>query len=197
MPMLSVGNCKTMKLLLASNSPRRRELLGLLDVDFEIVAPRPVEEIYPADLPAEDVAPYLSALKASAYADLPTGDKIVVTADTVVVCDGQILGKPKDRDEAIAMLHLLSGKTHKVVTGVTLMSEDQTVTFAETTLVTFDSLSDEMIEPYVDRYRPFDKAGAYGIQEWIGCVGIRGINGCYYNVMGLPLHALHTHLRQL
>lgn len=197
MPMLSVGNCKTMKLLLASNSPRRRELLGLLDVDFEIVAPRPVEEIYPADLPAEEVAPYLSALKASAYADLPKGDKIVVTADTVVVCDGQILGKPKDRDEAIAMLHLLSGKTHKVVTGVTLMSEDQTVTFAETTLVTFDSLSDEMIETYVDRYRPFDKAGAYGIQEWIGCVGIRGINGCYYNVMGLPLHALHTHLRQL
>ena len=186
-----------MKLLLASNSPRRRELLGLLDVDFEIVAPRPVEEIYPADLPAEEVAPYLSALKASAYADLPKGDKIVVTADTVVVCDGQILGKPKDRDEAIAMLHLLSGKTHKVVTGVTLMSEDQTVTFAETTLVTFDSLSDEMIETYVDRYRPFDKAGAYGIQEWIGCVGIRGINGCYYNVMGLPLHALHTHLRQL
>ena len=197
MPMLSVGNCKTMKLLLASNSPRRRELLGLLDVDFEIVAPRDIEEVYSSALPAEEVAPYLSALKASAYADLPKGDKIVVTADTVVVCDGQILGKPKDRDEAIAMLHLLSGKTHKVVTGVTLMSEDQTVTFAETTLVTFDSLSDEMIETYVDRYRPFDKAGAYGIQEWIGCVGIRGINGCYYNVMGLPLHALHTHLRQL
>ena len=197
MPMLSVGKIVDMKLLLASNSPRRRELLGLLDLDYEIVAPRPVEEIYPADLPAEEVAPYLSALKASAYVGLPKGDEIIVTADTVVVCEGLILGKPKDREDAVAMLNMLSGKTHKVVTGVTLMSERRTVTFSETTLVTFDALSDSMIETYVDRYRPFDKAGAYGIQEWIGCVGISGINGCYYNVMGLPLHALHTHLLQL
>ena len=197
MPMLSVGKIVDMKLLLASNSPRRRELLGLLDLEYEIVAPRPVEEIYPADLPAEEVAPYLSALKASAYVGLPKGDEIIVTADTVVVCEGLILGKPKDREDAVAMLNMLSGKTHKVVTGVTLMSERRTVTFSETTLVTFDALSDSMIETYVDRYRPFDKAGAYGIQEWIGCVGISGINGCYYNVMGLPLHALHTHLRQL
>lgn len=197
MPMLSVGKIVDMKLLLASNSPRRRELLGLLDLDYEIVAPRPVEEIYPADLPAEEVAPYLSALKASAYVGLPKGDEIIVTADTVVVCEGLILGKPKDREDAVAMLNMLSGKTHKVVTGVTLMSERRTITFSETTLVTFDALSDSMIETYVDRYRPFDKAGAYGIQEWIGCVGISGINGCYYNVMGLPLHALHTHLRQL
>ncbi|MDE5567817.1 MAG: Maf-like protein [Muribaculaceae bacterium] len=183
-----------MKLLLASNSPRRRELLGLLDVDYEIIAPREVEEVYPAALPAEEVAPYLSSLKASAYAGLPKGDEIIVTADTVVVCEGRILGKPKDREDAIAMLRLLSGKTHKVVTGVTLMSEKQTVTFSETTLVTFDTLSDSMIESYVDRYRPFDKAGAYGIQEWIGCVGISAITGCYYNVMGLPLHTLYTHL---
>ena len=197
MPMLSVGKIVDMKLLLASNSPRRRELLGLLDLDYEIVAPRPVEEIYPADLPAEEVAPYLSALKASAYVGLPKGDEIIVTADTVVVCEGLILGKPKDREDAVAMLNMLSGKTHKVVTGVTLMSERRTVTFSETTLVTFDALSDSMIETYVDRYRPFDKAGAYGIQEWIGCVGISGINGCYYNVMGLPLHALHTHRLQL
>ena len=197
MPMLSVGKIVDMKLLLASNSPRRRELLGLLDLEYEIVAPRPVEEIYPADLPAEEVAPYLSALKASAYVGLPKGDEIIVTADTVVVCEGLILGKPKDREDAVAMLNMLSGKTHKVVTGVTLMSERRTVTFSETTLVTFDALSDSMIETYVDRYRPFDKAGAYGIQEWIGCVGISGINGCYYNVMGLPLHALHTHLLQL
>lgn len=186
-----------MKLLLASNSPRRRELLGLLDIDYEIIAPRDVEEVYPADLPAEEVAPYLSALKASAYAGVPKGDEIIVTADTVVVCDGKILGKPKDREDAVAMLRLLSGKTHKVVTGVTLMSETQTVTFSETTLVTFDTLSDDMIASYVDRYRPFDKAGAYGIQEWIGCVGISAITGCYYNVMGLPLHTLHTHLHRL
>lgn len=185
-----------MKLLLASNSPRRRELLGLLDIDHEILAPREVEEVYPDSLPAEEVAPYLSALKAAAYSGLPKGDEIVVTADTVVVCDGMILGKPKGRQDAIAMLQQLSGKTHKVVTGVTLMSETSTVTFAETTLVAFDKLSDSMIESYVDRYRPFDKAGAYGIQEWIGCVGIRSISGCYYNVMGLPLHALYTHLQQ-
>jgi septum formation protein len=184
-----------MKLLLASNSPRRRELLALLDCDYEIVEPRKVDETYPAGLSADEVAPYLSALKAKAYAGLPVGDDIVVTADTVVICDGGILGKPKDRRQAIDMLNRLSGKTHKVVTGVTLMSADRTVTFAETTEVTFDRLSDEAINYYVDRYCPFDKAGAYGIQEWVGCIGIIGIHGCYYNVMGLPLHALHRHLR--
>lgn len=184
-----------MKLLLASNSPRRRELLALLDFDYEIVEPRDVDETYPSDLPSEDVAPYLSALKAKAYAGLPAGDEVVVTADTVVICDGMILGKPKDRSQAIEMLARLSDKTHHVVTGVTLMSADKTVTFSETTSVTFDKLSDDIITYYVDRYRPFDKAGAYGIQEWIGCIGISSIQGCYYNVMGLPLHSLYTHLR--
>ena len=184
-----------MKLLLASNSPRRRELLALLDIDYEILAPRDVDETYPSDLPAEEVAPYLSALKSRSYADVPHDDEIVVTADTVVICDGMILGKPKDSQQAIEMLKRLSGKSHKVVTGVTLMSADKTVTFSETTRVTLDKLSEETIIQYVDRYRPFDKAGAYGIQEWIGCVGISGIEGCYYNVMGLPLHALSVGLR--
>lgn len=185
-----------MKLLLASNSPRRRELLSLLDIDFEILQPRDVEEVYPDDLSAAMVAPYLSSLKSAAYADVSHGDEIVVTADTVVICDGLILGKPKDRDHAIAMIKQLSGKTHDVVTGVTLRSESDTVTFSETTAVTFDSLSDEEIAHYVDKYRPYDKAGAYGIQEWIGCIGINRINGCYYNVMGLPLHALYRNLNQ-
>ncbi len=195
MPMLSVGKkCFDMKLLLASNSPRRRELLSLLDIDFSIVSPRDIEEKYPDNLPPDDVAPYLSALKANAYKDLAVGDDIVVTADTVVICGGRILGKPRDRQQAVDMLKSLSGCVHKVVTGVTLMSSDRTVTFSETTLVSFDNLSDDLISYYVDRYRPFDKAGAYGIQEWIGCVGINRIEGCYYNVMGLPLHALYSRL---
>ncbi len=195
MPMLSVGKkCFDMKLLLASNSPRRRELLSLLDIDFSIVSPRDIEEKYPDNLPPDDVAPYLSALKANAYKDLAVGDDIVVTADTVVICGGRILGKPRDRQQAVDMLKSLSGCVHKVVTGVTLMSSDRTVTFSETTLVSFDNLSDDLISYYVDRYRPFDKAGAYGIQEWIGCVGINRIEGCYYNVMGLPLHALYARL---
>ena len=196
MPTPSDGNIlyMLMKLLLASNSPRRRELLALLDIDFEIIKPRDVDEIYPADLPTADVAPYLSSLKANAYVGVPMQGEVLVTADTVVICEGRILGKPSDEREAIDMLAMLSGKTHEVVTGVTLMSPDKTVTFSETTNVTFDTLTPETIARYVDRYRPFDKAGAYGIQEWIGCIGISRIDGCYYNVMGLPLHALYRHL---
>lgn len=184
-----------MKLLLASKSPRRRELLALLDVDYQIIEPRKVEELYPADLPSTEVAPYLSSLKAEAYVDLPQDDELMLTADTVVICDGLILGKPVDEQKAFEMLSMLSGKTHQVVTGVTLMSKSKKVTFAETTLVTFGVLTDDVIRHYVDKYKPFDKAGAYGIQEWIGCVGISQIKGCYYNVMGLPLHSLYKHLQ--
>lgn len=184
-----------MKLLLASKSPRRRELLALLDVDYQIIELRKVDEIFPEDLSSEDVAPYLSSLKADAYADLPKSDEIVLTADTVVICDGTILGKPADEKAAIEMLTMLSGKTHQVVTGVTLMSQTKKVTFSETTLVSFDNLTGDVIRHYVEKYRPFDKAGAYGIQEWIGCVGINKIKGCYYNVMGLPLHSLYKHLQ--
>lgn len=186
-----------MKLLLASNSPRRRELLALLDIDYEILPPRPVDEIYPADLPVDQVAPYLSQLKARAYEGLPRPGEILITADTVVICDDTILGKPADRAQAIDMLSMLSGRTHRVVTGVTLMTYTDTITFAETTLVTFDNLDPGTLAAYVDRYRPFDKAGAYGIQEWIGCIAISSIHGCYYNVMGLPLHAIYRHLSQL
>lgn len=184
-----------MKLLLASNSPRRRELISMLDIDMEIVAPRDVDESYPNDLPVESVPAYLSRVKADAYKDLPKEDEIVVTADTVVIIDNIILGKPHSRDEAVDMLTLLSGRSHRVVTGVTLMSADNIKTFSVTTNVEFDRLAREDIESYVDKYQPFDKAGAYGIQEWIGCVGISSIDGCYYNVMGLPLHDLYRHLR--
>lgn len=185
-----------MKLLLASNSPRRRELLSLLDIDFEIIKPREVDEIFPAFLPAREVASYLSSLKADAYIGFPKAGEVVVTADTVVISDSKILGKPSDERQAIDMLAMLSGATHEVVTGVTLMSEDKKITFDETTQVTFDTLTPEVIARYVDRYKPFDKAGAYGIQEWMGCIGISHINGCYYNVMGLPLHALYKRLSE-
>ena len=186
-----------MKLLLASNSPRRRELLHLLDIDYEIVTPREIDEVYPADLKPENVAPYLSALKADAYLDLPGENEILVTADTVVICGGRILGKPHSEDEAIAMLKSLSDRSHTVVTGVTLVSACRRITFAEHTVVTFDALSDNDIKSYVRKYKPFDKAGAYGIQEWIGAIGIKGIDGCFYNVMGLPVHALWRNLQNL
>ncbi len=185
-----------MKILLASNSPRRRELLSALSDNVAIAPSREVDETYPDTLAPDEVAPYLSALKSKAYKDFATDDTIIVTADTVVICDGRILGKPADRAEAIAMLTLLSGRSHHVVTGVTLRRGDKTVTFAETTEVVFSQLIPGDIEHYVDCYRPYDKAGAYGIQEWIGYVGIESIRGDYYNVMGLPLHRLYQALKR-
>lgn len=191
------GKCiddSVMKVLLASNSPRRRELLAMLDVRFEIVQPVEVDESYPSDLPAEDVPAFLSVTKADAY-DVKLHDgEVLLTADTVVICDGAILGKPADRDAAVEMLKKLSDNTHTVVTGVSLTTADTRLTFSEHTKVQFAALSDDEITYYVDKYKPYDKAGSYGIQEWIGCVGIKSIDGCFYNVMGLPLHKLYTNL---
>lgn len=183
------------KILLASGSPRRRELLEMIAPEFTVAQPRDVDESYPAEMAADDVAPYLSRIKADAYADLLADDEIIITADTVVIVDGDILGKPAGRDEAIAMLSRLSGRKHKVVTGVTISSKKCRDSFAETTTVEFSPLEKEEIETYVDTLRPYDKAGAYGIQEWIGAIGIKGIEGCYYNVMGLPVHTLYQHLK--
>jgi len=184
------------QIILASNSPRRRELLHTILPEFTVAKPREVKEIYPSDIKAEDVAPYLSALKAAAYADILSNDNLLITADTVVICNGDILGKPADKPEAEAMLQLLSGRKHTVVTGVTLSSiaGKRTDTFAEHTAVKFARLSLGEIHEYVTRFRPMDKAGAYGIQEWIGAAGIERIEGCFYNVMGLPLHTLYRHL---
>ena len=186
-----------MKILLASNSPRRRELLAALSDNVTIAPSREIDESYPATLAPDEVAPYLSALKSEAYKDLAESDTILVTADTVVICDGRILGKPADRDEAIAMLSLLSGRPHHVVTGVTLRRGESVQTFAETTEVVFSRLERGEIEHYVERYRPYDKAGAYGIQEWIGYIGIESISGDYYNVMGMPLHRLYQYIKRL
>ena len=146
---------------------------------------------------AEDVPAYLSKLKASAYASDLEANELIITADTVVICDGHIMGKPKDCDEAVAMLRTLAGRTHMVVTGVTLssLSGRKSDTFSVSTEVTFGPLQDEEISAYVERFRPLDKAGAYGIQEWIGAAAITGIKGSFYNVMGLPLNALYNHLR--
>lgn len=183
------------KLYLASASPRRRELLTNLDIDVELIPVREVNESYPARLTPEEVAPYISRKKAEAYRDDLKSDGVIVTADTVVLLDGRVLGKPRSADEARAMLAALSGRTHRVVTGVTLTSPDRQVTFADITEVDFARLTPQMIDHYVDKYMPLDKAGAYGIQEWIGYVGIPAIRGCYYNVMGMPLAALYRHLQ--
>lgn len=185
------------KIILASASPRRRELLGHLDVEVEIAAARDVDESYPADLNPEQVAPYISRKKALGYADLVDERSILVTADTVVLLDGRVLGKPRDTDEARRMLRMLSGRTHVVITGVTVTSIGAMTTFSERTEVDFGELTDAEIDHYVTRYAPLDKAGAYGIQEWIGYIGVTGIRGDYYNVMGLPLSALYRQLKAL
>lgn len=184
-----------MKLLLGSGSPRRRELMKEMDLDFEVVKLRDIEECYPADLEKERVPEYLSRLKAEGYRNDLSDNEILVTADTVVISRGQILGKPRCREEAIAMLRQLSGEKHHVVTGVTLSSRLAMTSFSETTEVEFFDLDDAQIEYYVDKYKPFDKAGAYGIQEWIGLTAVKSISGCFYNVMGLPTPALYRHLR--
>ena len=184
-------------IVLASNSPRRRELLSLIVPEFTIAPSRSVDESFDASIPASQVPVVLSQIKSTAYSDLATDGAVLITADTVVICDGRIMGKPATRDEAVEMLRALSGRQHTVVTSVTLRQGPKIRSFAETTIVNFAELSDAEISEYVDRYRPYDKAGAYGIQEWIGCIGITGIQGCYYNVMGLPLHHLYQALRAL
>lgn len=178
-----------MKIILSSNSPRRKELLAGLGVDFEVRVLKGVDERYPDDIPLNEVPLYVAIEKASAYT--VAKDELVVTADTVVIVDNEILGKPKDRAEAYGMLRKISGKTHQVVTGVCLTTIDDQRSFTVTTDVEFKELSDNEIYYYIDKYRPFDKAGAYGIQEWIGYVGVLSLKGSYYNVMGLPVQRIY------
>ena len=179
---------------LLSHSPRRQQLLRDLGLEFRIGEAH-VDEVYPEGLAPEEIPVYLSRLKADAAAVEMTDDTLIITADTIVWAEGRVLGKPADEAEARAMLQLLSGKTHQVVTGVTLRTKQGSHSFYESTDVTFATLSDSDIDYYVTRYRPFDKAGAYGIQEWIGMVGVESIKGCFYNVMGLPLHRLYKEIR--
>lgn len=182
-------------LLLASHSPRRRELLAMLDLPFKIAESIEVDESYSPDMPPEEVPAYLSQKKGNAYCRHLKEGEIVITADTVVIIDGIILGKPKDEADATAMLKTLRGKTQTVVTGVSLTDSTHRHTFSVSTKVTFAHLTDEEIAYYVSHYHPLDKAGAYGIQEWIGAIGIEGIQGSFYNVMGLPVHRLYEELK--
>lgn len=186
-----------MKIYLSSNSPRRRELLAGLDIDFEVKVMEGIDESYPQDLPVEKVAEYISKTKAGAYKDVIGDDELVITADTIVVLNGQVMGKPEGREEAIGMLKALSGQTHQVITGVCLTTKMQQRVMSVVSEVTFKCLSDEEIFYYVDRYQPYDKAGAYGIQEWIGYVGVTGLKGSYFNVMGLPVQRIYQELRQM
>ncbi len=188
-------NLKNYRIGLASGSPRRRELLGMLGVDFEIVPNIDVDEHYPSTLPSVEVAEYLAFKKAESYRRIMAKDDLFITADTVVINSDVVLGKPHCRAEACRMLSQLSGRVHSVVTGVAIFTTDKTVSFSADTQVEFSKLTEREIDYYVDNYHPFDKAGAYGIQEWIGCIGITRINGSFYNVMGLPLHRLYVALK--
>ena len=190
-----LSNLNKYHIILASKSPRRQELLRGMGVNFEILTKETPEE-YPADLPLDEVPKYLSLQKSLAFAneELPA-DYLLITSDTIVICEGEILGKPKDREDAARMLRLLSGKTHHVVTGVTVRSAEKTESFAVRSNVTFATLDTEEIDYYIEQCRPYDKAGAYGIQEWIGYVGISGLEGSFYNVMGLPTRKLYQCLK--
>ena len=183
-------------IILASGSPRRQQFLKELDVDFEIQL-KDIEEIYPEHLQAEEITNFLAKLKASAFAlDLDDND-ILITSDTIVWLNNKALGKPKDYDDAFEMLTEMSGTTHKVITSVCLKTIDKEVVFYEETLVTFTALSSDEIKYYLNNYKPFDKAGSYGIQEWIGLVAITKIEGSYANVVGLPTHRLYEEMMKL
>lgn len=178
-------NMKNEKIILASQSPRRKQLLEMAEIDFEIISEE-TDESFPAHLNIEDAAVHIALQKALAI-QIKHPDRKIIAADTVVVLDNQIIGKPKDQADAVATLTRLSGKTHQVITGVVILDNKNQIQFADKTLVTFHHISPEQIEYYVATYKPYDKAGAYAIQEWIGAIAISRIEGCFYNVMGLPV----------
>jgi septum formation protein len=186
---------RTFKIILASNSPRRKELLSGLDVDFEVRVLAGIDESYPASLPTMQIAEYISKKKAAAYRETMAVDELVITADTVVILGDEVMGKPKDDAEACRMLRELSGQTHQVITGVTLTTMERQISFSVKTDVTFKELTNEEIHYYVEKYHPMDKAGAYGIQEWIGHIGVTGLSGSFYNVMGLPIQRIYEALK--
>ena len=190
-------NLQKYHIILASNSPRRKELIRGLGLPFEVRTLQDIDETYPADLRGEDIPLYISRKKAEAYRKGMAEDELIITADTVVIVGDEILGKPVDEADAERMLRQLSGRIHQVTTGVCLLTASQERRFAVTTDVTFKELSDEEIRYYVTTYKPFDKAGAYGIQEWIGYVGVTCLHGSYYNVMGLPVQRIYETIRTL
>ena len=192
-----LDNLKKYHIILASNSPRRRELLSGLGVDYEVRTLPGVDESYPDTLSGEDIPVYISREKAAAYLPSIAPDELIITADTIVWLDGRVLGKPADEADACRMLRELSGRTHRVIPGVTLSTAAFQKSFAVTSEVEFAPLTEEEITYYVDHYRPLDKAGAYGVQEWIGFIGVRRLSGSYFNVMGLPIQRLYQELKEL
>ncbi len=184
------------KILLASNSPRREELLRGIDIDFEVKILPDIDESYPSDLPIENVAEFVAQKKASSYIDNLKNDELLITADTVVILDKVIYGKPTNKEEAKEMLCALSGKTHRVISGVCLASTTKQTSFSVASYVEFTELTNEEIDYYINRYAPFDKAGSYGVQEWIGYIGVKHISGSYFNIMGLPIQRLYSEMKR-
>ncbi len=182
--------------LLGSNSPRREELLRGIDIDFEVKALPEIDESYPQEIPVEEIAEFLAIKKADAYKPSLGDDELVITADTVVLLDGKMYGKPTNKQDAKEMLATLSGKTHRVVSGVCITTTKKQTSFSETSEVEFATLTSQEIEYYVMRYSPFDKAGAYGVQEWIGYIGVTHINGSFHNIMGLPIQRIYSELKK-
>jgi len=187
-------NLKQYRILLASKSPRRQDMLKDLGLEFELITKDGIEEIYPEGLDINEIPIFLSKLKADAFLEDMKINDLLITADTIVCIGNEVLGKPKDKADAQKMLRNLSGKSHQVISGVCLKTKDKEVSFSTATKVVFKNLTDDEIEYYIDNYKPFDKAGAYGIQEWIGYIGIESIEGSYFNVVGLPIQRLYTEL---
>lgn len=183
-------------IILASNSPRRKELLSGLDFDYEVKVLPDIDESYPCHLQGADIAMYIAQEKTRAYTDYMNRDTLLITADTIVLLEGKAYGKPRDEDEAKQMLRELSGKTHEVVTGVCVTTKTKQKSFSVSSEVRFATLEKDEIEYYVTKYKPFDKAGAYGIQEWIGYVAVEYISGSYFNIMGLPVQRLYQELKR-
>lgn len=190
-----LNNLEKYRIVLGSNSPRRKELLAGLDLQFEVETIPGIDESYPDTLTSEAIPLYIARKKAEAYLDKMSDNELLITADTIVATYDRILGKPANREEAIEMLRYLSDHVHEVITGVCLTTKDKTVSFSVASAVCFGRLEEEDIIYYVDKYRPFDKAGSYGIQEWIGYIGVEAINGSFYNVMGLPVQRLYQELK--
>ena len=187
-------NTNGKKIILASGSPRRKELLAGLCIDFEVDTRNDFDEVYSSDIPHESIPEVLSEGKSYGFHRPLADDEILITSDTLVLCGDRVMGKPASREDAIDMLKCLSDRKHKVITAITLRDKQRCTTVSDTALVHFKALSDSEIEYYVDTYKPFDKAGAYGIQEWIGYIGIDKIEGSYFTIMGLPVHLVYQQL---
>lgn len=184
------------KVILASNSPRREELLRGINIDFQVKVLSDIDETYPSDISAKEIAEYVAKKKANSYTNTLKKDELLITADTIVILNDRVLGKPRNKEDAKEMLLSLSGKIHCVVSGVCLTSTTKQTSFSVASNVEFDHLTDEEIDYYIEHYTPFDKAGSYGVQEWIGYIGVKHISGSYYNIMGLPIQRLYKELKR-